>query len=63
MGTPMASRELDSHWMLEYEERLLWFVGPSDTFFVGARCKELGAHMGGIHVHVFRGLNSFRLNS
>ena len=40
--------------MLEYEERLLWFVGPLDTFVVGARCKDLGAHMGAIHVHVFR---------
>ena len=50
----MASRELGSHWMLEYEERLLSFVGPSDTIFVGTRCEDLGAHMGAIHVHVFR---------
>ena len=36
--------ELDSHWMLEYEERLLWFVGPSEFFSSGRGAKSSDTH-------------------
>ena len=40
----MASRELGSHWMLEYEERLLWFVGRLELFSFVGEPREGGDH-------------------